>query len=86
MGDQPALGRGERGVCGIAQDLALANTVLGGEPVPHRDIERGAGRVAKILYTIAAIDRELHRIDAVGEVESKIGKISGAGGGYIAGC
>ena len=67
----------------VAQDLALAHTVLGGEPVPHRDIECGAGRVTQILYTIAAVDGELHRVDAVGEVESKIGKISGTRRGYL---
>ena len=46
--DELALGGGEGGARLIAVDLALANAVAGGEPVPEREIHRSAGGVAEV--------------------------------------
>src|SRR6201985_885973 len=72
--NQAALGCIERGVGSVAQNLGLANSMWGGKPIQHRDVKSRAGGVAEIPHSIPAIDSELHRIDAVGEVETEIGK------------
>ena len=60
----------------------LLDLVLRREPVPHRNIERSAGRVAEIADALRALRGELRRVDAVGVVERKIGQVGGARRGH----
>ena len=56
--DQAALSRGESHFGGVALDLALLHLVLGGEPVPHRNIERDRGGVAEIIHSVGAVAQQ----------------------------
>ena len=67
----------------VAADLALLDLVLRGEPVPHRNIERDAGRVAKVAHAVGTVDGELRRIDAVGVVQAQRRQIGGARGEHV---
>ena len=71
MGDEAALGVGESDFGNVATNLALLDLVFGRQPVPDRNVERHAGRIAEVPDAIRAVDRKLGGIDAVCVVEAK---------------
>ena len=78
-----ALGGREGDASGVAEDLALANSVLGGEPVPDGDVECCTCGVAVIKSSIGTTFGKLRRIDPIGVVENEIRQQSGAGLGDL---
>src|SRR6185437_5278123 len=63
--DELALGGAQREAGGLLKDLALLDLMLGREPVPHWNIERGTCRVAEIVEAFGCLRCKLGRIDAV---------------------
>ena len=82
--DELTLGGGEGGPSGFLAELALANAVVSGKPIPDGEIDGGGGGVAEVVNLIGSVDGELRRVNAVRVVESEGGHIACASGEDLA--
>ena len=70
--DQSPLHMGKGNLRDVAPNLTLFHLVLAGQPVPHGNVHRQAGRVSQVTRPVRTIHRKLRGVDAIGYVEPRI--------------